>query len=463
MACASANMAQERRMNNPASVRGTQGGAGARFSPACTLPEPTRSRCNTPVLPHPLPPSEEAAYNWQFWMAYVANAALVAANSLLFRYVEFVRLYEPLDTRLWLGIIVGVGMVGSLLMRLVQGSAIDHYGARRMWLASTMIFVVACLSHLMLHSVREPWVFVLRVMFNVALAGAFGSSMVYISRRASPERMAELIGTLGTSGFIGMIVGPVSCDLLFNNALSPAYNVQRMFLLASALGMVAMLFAALATHSSQPPAIHHRRPPLGWLLKRYYPGAILWVGVAVGMGLAITQSFLADFAADRGITSIAVFYNSFAITAFITRLSIRSFPQKYGFRPMLLLGSAGQVISFLLLLVVYSKWMFLFPGMVAGFAHAFFFPGVVAGGGTAFPARYRGIGTTLMMGTFDLGILLGAPSTGALLFVFRHWGWPPYPLTLLCINGVLAAVGLYYYFQPPQHITRYRPMSEKMP
>src|SRR5690606_39334128 len=63
-----------------------------------------------------------------------------------------------------------------------------------------------------------------------------------ISRRAPPERMAELIGTLGTSGFVGMILGPIFGDLLFAHIddLSPelahvaaGQAVQWMFILAA--------------------------------------------------------------------------------------------------------------------------------------------------------------------------------------------------------------------------------------
>ena len=74
--------------------------------------------------------------------AYIANATVVTANGLMLRYaVEFVKLHEPVDYRLWLGWIVGVGMVGSLLMRLVQGGAIDRYGVRRMWVMSSSCLV----------------------------------------------------------------------------------------------------------------------------------------------------------------------------------------------------------------------------------------------------------------------------------------------------------------------------------
>ena len=67
--------------------------------------------------------------------------------------------------------------------------------------------------------------FLLRIAYSTGLAGAFGSSMVHVSRKASPNRMAEMIGTLGTSGFVGMVCGPRLGDELFRMA-APAEAVR---------------------------------------------------------------------------------------------------------------------------------------------------------------------------------------------------------------------------------------------
>lgn len=386
--------------------------------------------------------AERSAYDINFWWAYAANASLVAANSLLFRYVEFVKLYQA-DYEIWLGWIVGIGMVGSLLMRLVQGSAIDRYGTRLIWVGSTCLFGLSCLGHLLVTEASHPGVFVLRIALSTGLAGAFGSSMVYVSRRVPPERMAEMVGTLGTSGFLGMVLGPLMGDALFRGGAG-AWNVHLMFLLAAGLGFAAMLFCWLATRKQLPPFVHRRRPPVLWLLRRYNPGAVMVVGVAMGSALGVSTTYLADYTRELGIPDISVFFIVYAVSAFVTRVSIRRFSQVYGIRRMLLVGTTSQMLSFALFLLVKHEWQLAIPAAVGGFAHAFLFPGIIAGGGTAFPERYRGIGTTLMMGTVDLGILLGAPIAGQVLGFCRYQGLPAYPITFLTISAVLLVVTVFY-------------------
>lgn len=392
----------------------------------------------------------EATFGVSFWCAYFANATIVTANGLMLRYVEFVKLYEPDNYRLWLGWIVGVGMVGSLLMRLVQGGAIDRYGVRLMWVLSSSLLVATCLAHLLLGDIHNPAVFLLRTAYSTCLAGAFGSSMVYVSRRATPDRMAEMIGTLGTSGFVGMVCGPILGDLLFKHSSSPQVAVERMFLLAAALGTATLVFCWLATRKVPRPVIRRKRPPILWLLRRYHPGPVIWMGIAMGVGIGVATTFMADFAREMHVANIWVYFTTFAVTAFVTRLSIRRFPAQHGIRAMLLVGGSAQVVSFLLLLPVTQEWHLILPALASGVAHAFLFPGVVAGGGTAFPERYRGIGTTLMLGTLDVGTLLGAPAAGAMLNLCRRAGLPAYPSTFLATALLLASVSTYFYLATAQ-------------
>jgi len=55
----------------------------------------------------------------------------------------------------------------------------------------------------------------------------------------------------------------------------------------------------------------------------------------------------------------------------------------------------------------------MLPGVFAGIAHAVLFPSVTAQGSHAFPNRYRGLGTTVMLAMLDLGALVGAPLIAA--------------------------------------------------
>lgn len=381
-------------------------------------------------------PSYPASYGPAFWFTYLANTSLMLAISLLYRYADFVTHLG--GTEFNLGLIVGVGMGGSLLMRLVQGNGIDRYGPRQVWLWSILFFIASLVGHLWVTRIDTPLVFVLRTMLSTSVAGAFGAAITYISLKSPVVRLAEVLGTLGTSGFVGMVAGTLIGDLLLGSAVIKRADLDHMFLVATALGCLGLVFALLATAGATPPA-RRRRPSMWPLLWRYHPGAILMVGIATGFGVGLPATFLRTFAANLGIVRIGVFFAVYAPVAFLTRICMRRLPEKIGVRRTALAGLASMTFSILLFLVVQREWQLAIPATFMGIAHAMLFPSVVAGGSSVFPGRYRGLGTTLMLATFDLGNLVGAPIAGKLV---DYTG--SYPAMFIVVAGIMASVAVLF-------------------
>ncbi len=377
-----------------------------------------------------------AAYGRVFWLSYLANASVMVALSLLVRYADFVALLGGDET--WLGWIVGAGTVGSLTMRLWQGSGIDRYGPRIIWLGSLALLIATLLAHLAISSLG-PAVFVVRMLMTTAVAGIFGSSIAFISRRVPPDRMPEMIGTLGTSGFVGSFIGPQLGDWICRSPVPTRSQLHRVFLTAAAFAAVALAAAAAATWKSRRVNRRRQRRVPAWkLVRRYHPGLLLVGGVVVGLAIAIPSTFLRSFAIHLGIQQIGVFFAAYAVAAIVVRLAIRNMFGRFGTHRMAQVGMLLMAISFLLYLPVQQAWQFMFPGLLGGVAHAFLFPAIVGGGSIAFPERYRGLGTTLMLATFDIGNLLGAPLAGSVVSAARVFGWPEY----LCLFSGLALLML---------------------
>lgn len=372
-----------------------------------------------------------------FWFTYAANTSMMVAVSLLFRYADFV---FPLGgNELQLGLIVGAGMVGSVIFRLVQGAGIDTYGPRQIWLWSCALFVVSCLLHLTLSTANGPAIFLVRILYQTSISGFFGASITFISGRAPIAHMAEVIGTLGTSGFIGTILGTSLGDQLW------PYGPQVVFLTAATIGSGAFFFGMTATNG------HGRRAKSGqpfrvWVafLRRYHPGAVLLTGIAAGFGLGLPTVFLQPFAETLGISGIALFFWVYSPIALVSRLCIRRLPEQIGIRPMILLGIGSLVASMLSFLLVSQLWHLILPGLLLGIAHAILFPSIVAGGSGVFPLRLRGLGTTVMLAMFDVGNLVGAPTIGGILYVAEKMGMNPFSTMFVCVAGLLGMIGVTY-------------------
>lgn len=377
-----------------------------------------------------------AAFGAPFWLTYAANSSTMVAVSLLYRYGDFVSFLGGDEVNL--GWIVAAGMVGSLLMRLAQGSGIDAYGPRRIWLWSSALFVASCAGHLLVTNVDGPLIYALRVLLQTSVSGFFGASITFISGRAPIARMAEVVGTLGTSGFIGMMIGTQLGDRLLNYTQLDSGHVHRFFIVVTVVGTAGFAFSWLATRGNGARA-KRRQPPILLVIRRYHPGAVLWAGAAAGFGLGLPTIFLTRFVAELEIPKLAVFFWVYAPTAFVTRVLIRRLPQRWGVQPMLSWGMTSLALGILSFVFVKSEWEFVFPAVLIGIAHAFVFPAAVAGGSGAFPLRYRGVGTTLMLAMFDLGNLIGMPAVGEMLRWYEHLGWPAYPAMFVTAAAVIFA------------------------
>ena len=171
---------------------------------------------------------------------------------------------------------------------------------------------------------------------------------------------------------------------------------------------------------------------------------VMALGVVMGVGFVIPTTFLAIYTEDLHLSRTGPFFIVYATTAFIARLSTRRFPELFGVRPMILLGLAALVTSMLCYLPVSTEWGLTLPGAFAGFAHAVLFPSTTAQGSSAFPDRYRGLGTTVMLAMLDVGTLVGAPLIGGMVRWSRQANLPPYHTTFLALSAGITAVGVLY-------------------
>lgn len=383
-------------------------------------------------------------YGPRFWFTYLANIGLMVAVSLLFRYADFV--HHLGGTEKQLGLITGIGMFGAISARCFQGVAIDRYGASRIWLLSLVLLVVCLLGHLTIQSIHPPWIHFLRVIYTVSLAGAFGASITYVSLRAPANRMGEMIGMLGSSGFIGMAIGPSIGDWLFAD-VDPNSLVSRLFFCSTAAAVFSLTCAFAATFGETDRTTGSAAVSFAELwhrVRKYHPGWTMFVGFAMGVGIGMPGTFLSSFALERGIAELGWFWIPYAIIAFIVRILTRTLADDWGTRPTILIGLGCMAASMLAYLAVASGPHLILPAAFGGFAHAFLFPATVSEGNHSFPQEYRGLATNLTLAMFDIGLLIGQPVFGWTVDTARANGMNGYVVAFGGVATFLVAVAVIY-------------------
>lgn len=389
----------------------------------------------------PADPTEIHGYDRVFWLAYLGNGLTTMANASMVRYADFVNSVGGEERQL--GLIVGFGMIGSIIIRLAQGEAIDRYGSARVWLWSSVLYSIGLILHLTVTTAYGPEIFLIRLLMQASLAGFSGASITFVALRVPVHRMAEMVGALGTSGFMGIMLGPLLGDWLARSGAPRGAVVEQLFLIASTLSLLSTAVTFFVT-SDAPPPVHRRRPHLWHVVTRYHPLVISITAAAMGAGLSIPMTFLRPFAVEAHIKNVGVFFVVYSLVAFAARVATSTHFSRRGNRVWIIIGLTLMSISFLCYIPVTQTWHLIFPGAIAGVAHALLFPSVMSAGTAAFPRRYLGVATSLILATFDIGVLLGAPIIGAFLREAKHHTTAAYPMMFAGTSVVIAAVAILF-------------------
>ncbi|MEX0718911.1 MAG: MFS transporter [Planctomycetaceae bacterium] len=353
-------------------------------------------------------PARNQVYSRVFWLSYLANVSLVMANGLTFRFADFVsHLGGTIEHT---GDIVSMGVVAALVARLVLGQAIDRYGTRRLWMASSVLFILGGILFLCAQSVAWP-IFAARVFFTVGLAGMFTCSMVHIQNQVPAHRRTEVIASLGSSGFVGMIVGTRAGDWIFRHTADVDARYWILFGAVTALGGLYLFIVWVVTRAD----VHkrpERTPAAHELIFRHWPGSIVFPAMMMGVAFTVYSVFLTRFVADLSgkgyaVAGIGTFFTAYAISAFTFRLLTRNWSRFLGRHRMVLIGLVGHAAACFVIPHVTADWQFIGPAVLGGVGHALLFPGVVSLGAGTFPQEYRGSGTTLVLGFTEVGAALG--------------------------------------------------------
>ncbi|MCA9174472.1 MAG: MFS transporter [Planctomycetales bacterium] len=415
-----------------------------------------------PATVTPNSPAEEpeertsSPYNATFAACYIANTATMIAVSCTFRYDDFVHLHG--GTAFDLGLIVGLGTLGALTSRAMQAFGLDRIGPRVMWLSCLAVYIGSVLFHTQLDNVTQPPVYIARMMMMLGLAGAFGASLTFVSQAGPVGRMGELLGMLGTSGFVGLAIGPSLSDWLLGDSPQMS-DINRMFYTAAGLASLAWSMAWWATRHAPRP-VERRWPSLS-SIRQFHSGTLLIVAAAMGLGLSLPGVFVRSFVRQAGLGGIGRFFLVYATVALIVRIATRSASDRIGIRPVVLTGMCFLSASMMSFLLVSTSATLVIPAMLTGVAHALLFPAVVSGGNLSFPLHYRGLATTLTLAMFDVGNLIGQPLAGLSVRIAELSGLPPHGTMFVVVATLIGTAAAIYAIRPPRVLSYAEAMSRE--
>ncbi len=350
-------------------------------------------------------------YTPAFAALFVANLALVSSYAAFFLFPLFI--IERGGSDRDIGVIMGIFALASALSRPWVAEMIDRIGRKRSYSIGCIMMTLLPLLHLLLQGPLENYyavLLLLRIVHGVGLAICFTSVFTFIIDLIPVQRLNEGIGIFGTSGLIGLALGP-----LITEPLLLKYGFSVFFLATSGLAAAAFL-------------LHLPVPDQHRLLASSAPASASFFallktrkmlvsgGIAVlfGVGLAATGNFIAPFAQSKNLSFISVYFFAYATAAVATRILVGRLADRVGEIQIIPWGLGIAAGGLVMVPLVDNGLMLLMVGFMFGIGHGLLFPALNAMAIRDEPYSARGKVTGIFTGGIDSGAFIGALMLGVI-------------------------------------------------
>lgn len=344
-------------------------------------------------------------YTPAFAALFLANLLMVASFTSFFLFPLFITGHG--GTHQDIGIIMGAFALASALSRPWISEMIDRIGRKRSFTIGSTIMTILPLTYLLLHGpISEYYITLLliRVVHGIGLAICFTSVFTFIVDLIPVNRLNEGIGMFGTSGLIGMAIGPLVAEPILHNFGFPTF-----FLTSSGFAATALLLQSPIKdqHSSQP-STQQTIPSFFTLLKTRKQLICGGLALFFGFGLAATVNFIAPFAQERELSHTSLYYTAYSCSAVGIRFVAGRLADRVGENQIIPWGLSLAAGGLLLVPLVHGNLLLLTAGFIFGIGHGLLFPALNAMAVRGEPYAVRGKVTGIFTGGIDTGVFCGA-------------------------------------------------------
>ncbi|MDX2481896.1 MAG: MFS transporter [Desulfuromusa sp.] len=374
-------------------------------------------------------------YTPAFAALFFANLCLVASFATFFLFPLFITEHggSPQD----IGIIMGTFALASALCRPWIAEMIDRLGRKRSYTIGCIVMTLMPLLHLLLKGTLSDYYFfllLLRIVHGIGLAICFTAIFTFIVDLIPINRLNEGIGMFGTSGLIGMAIGPLIAELILKEFGFPAF-----FLTASGLAGAALLLQLpISDRHHLQQAETQPSPSFFALLKTRKQLICAGLALLFGFGLAATANFIAPFARGRDLSYVSLYYIAYSFAAVGVRFLAGKLADRVGENQIIPWGLSLAAGGLLLLPLVHNNLWLLIVGFIFGIGHGLLFPALNTMAVRDEPYAVRGKVTGIFTGGIDSGIFCGALVLGMIGEVAGF-------TTLFICAGLIVLCGLYLF------------------
>ena len=326
-----------------------------------------------------------------------------------------------------IGIVVGAMGVAGMIFRPLVGVWLDGGNRVRMAklgaIGTTIAFIGYGLD-------LGPWpMLVFRLLHGLTMAMFTTALLAVIGASVPPERRGAGIGLYQTAGAVGQLyAAPIAI------AIAVVAGMNITFLLTAGVVFVSLVAASMV-HDTHAPAVVTTPVPWrqrAWVSKTAFLPALVFLSVTAPWGAVTT--FLIEFADERALSNVGLFYTVVAVSQVGSRASVGWLADRLHPAMTVIPALLAATVALLLLSITHTETMLLIAGLLYGLGLASTQTSIVAlvVGRTA-PA---GLGSAMATYSvaWDVGLVLGGTVFG---FVVNATS----PATTFAIMSVMPIAG----------------------
>ncbi len=337
-------------------------------------------------------------YTTTFALGFVYNffmGFLFSCNSLYPLYVDYAG-GGPDEIGLFMAAFPLAGMLG----RPIHGALVDRFGATRIMLLGALMYSLPCLGFIgLVDEGLVPVVWALRVVQGFGFGAHVTAFFTLAAQMAPKGRSNEAVAMYGVSGMLSSLIGPLSSEILIEQAGLPSF-FWLMFMMGGAAAVLAViirvpkLLGASASFSFAGVKTIIRLPRFR---------LAFCFAVCLAVSFQTMSAFIAPVMEFREVSYFGLFFTAYAVAGLITRFTGRKWADQFGYLRILAPGFLCYATGLLILQFTYSTPMLILAGACCGAGHGVVFPIVTTFGYVLAPAAYRGTGVALITGMMDFG------------------------------------------------------------
>ena len=340
-----------------------------------------------------------------FVFAFTSNLLMGLTFALFIHYAGF--LVELGATESTVGLIVGIGSIGSLIARPYVGKLMDKIGRRPLIHVGNAINVIG-LAALTTVTTISWWVYALTIIHGIAEAVLFTSFVTYVADIVPAGRRTEGMALFGVSGQMPLALGGLLGDYILRTS-----TYTTLFWVGAGIGAAAFVFGLPLPESKGA----HTRPSRGFLaaVRQHELSPIWLITASFSLALISIFTFLKTFVDTTGYGSVGIFFAMYSTMAIFVRLAGRQLPRIVGELRVLSISLAVMSGGMVLLGWATTTLAIGVAGATAGLGHGFAFPILNSLVVARSKAEERGAALSGFLSFFPLAALIGAPILGRVI------------------------------------------------